>query len=105
MKLSANETSSDFDHHTFRKGKGIMSSAISYDSDPGYYDELDPFQKIRRHPEGRMPVGRARAARRASHRTAPSRQASKRVSQTASGKHHRRIRTVDKVNWRAMANG
>ena len=56
-------------------------------------DDSENFEKIRRNrDEGRMPVSRSNAAKRAAYKTAPSRRTSRNNSRRNSGMHHRRRR-------------
>ena len=76
----------------------ISSAANEYDC---HEDDCDTFEKFSQSRDGRMPVGRANAAKRAAYRSAPSRRASHRNSRRNGGIHHRRHSPRASVGARA----
>ena len=58
------------------------------------YDEVDRFEKIVHRHNAPMPTRRAAAVKRGRHRSNASRRASRRVSQSSGGMHHRRLRII-----------
>ena len=69
-----------------------MVAHTSTDRSYADYEELEQFEKIGRRSEWGMPSRRAVPVKRALRRTSGSRQAGRRVSARAGGKHQRRNR-------------